>query len=274
MQELTPEGLRIVDRLAQAHGVSPEAVLVLLRALAAGNGTQAQFNHPDLGGMGQWSQGGMIMIGDMFNQGLKYKVSSLCDELSGLLRSQPLFAPAPSQTQSQHQSGGVSLFVSGAGSGPAWPAELGVPSSTGAQNDLGYAFFPATRRLAIRQGGETRVYDTGGHQIGGFSQQQGGDQSLTFTSQFGIVRVADLPLVAPAGSPAAPVFEPEPVHATPPSATAPPSTTAPPQNPASRNPSSHDDIFSALERLADLRQKNILTEEEFAAKKAELLSRL
>ena len=34
------------------------------------------------------------------------------------------------------------------------------------------------------------------------------------------------------------------------------------------------DIFAALERLADLRQKNILTEEEFAAKKAELLSRL
>jgi hypothetical protein len=273
MQELTPEGLRIVDGLAQAHGVSPEAVLVLLRALAAGNGTQAQFNHPDLGGMGQWSQGGMIMIGDMFNQGLKYKVSSLCDELSGLLRGQPLFAPAPSQTQSQtggahsQGGGGVSLFLSGAGSGQGWPAELGVPSSTGAQNDLAYAFFPATRRLAIRQGGETRVYDTGDHQIGGFSQQQGGDQSLTFTSQFGIVRVADLPVVAPAGSPAAapiaPVFEPEPVRA------APPAPTAPPQN-----PSSHDAIFSALERLADLRQKNILTEEEFAAKKAELLSRL
>ena len=276
MQELTPEGLRIVEGIARAHGVSPEAVLVLLRALAAGNGTQAQFNHPDLGGMGQWSQGGMIMIGDMFNQGLKYKVGALCDELSGLLCGQPLFAPAPGQTQSQNQGSGVSLFVAGAGSGPAWPAELGVPSSTGAQNDLAYAFFPTTRRLAIRQGGQTRVYDTGDRQIGGFSQQQGGDQSLTFTSQFGIVRIADLPVVAPAGPPAAtpdatpdaPAFEPEPVRA------APPAATVAPQNPASRNPSSHDDIFSALERLADLRQKNILTEQEFAAKKAELLSRL
>jgi hypothetical protein len=227
--------------------------------------------------MGQWSQGGMIMIGDMFNQGLKYKVNALCDELSGLLRGQPLFALAPAQTQSQtggahNQGGGVSLFVSGTGAGQDWPAELGVPSSTGAQNDLAYAFFPATRRLAIRQGGQTRVYDTGDHQIGGFSQQQGGDQSLTFTSQFGIVRVADLPVVAPAGSgpppapPAAPapVFEPEPVRAA----------TVAPKNPSSQNSSSHDDIFSALERLADLRQKNILTEQEFAAKKAELLSRL
>jgi len=32
--------------------------------------------------------------------------------------------------------------------------------------------------------------------------------------------------------------------------------------------------LTTIERLSDLRQKNILTEEEFAAKKAELLSRL
>ena len=53
-------------------------------------GDQAQFNHPDPGGLGQWSQGGMIMVGDMFNQGLKYRVDALCNELAGLLRSQPL----------------------------------------------------------------------------------------------------------------------------------------------------------------------------------------
>jgi hypothetical protein len=275
MPELTPEGLRIVDNLAQAHSVSPEAVIVLLRALAAGNGMQAQFNHPDLGGMGQWSQGGMIMIGDMFNQGLKYKVSSLCEELSGLLRSQPLFAPAPSQTQMQSQSGGVSLFVSGAGSHQGWPSELGVPSSTGAQNDMAYAFFPATRRLAIRLDGQTRVYDTGDHQIGGFSQQQSGDQSLTFTSQFGLVRVADLPLVAPAGQGAPAPAAPEAIFAPPvaPEPVVPP-VPAPAAAFAPKTPSSPDDIFSTLERLADLRQKNILTEEEFVTKKAELLSRL
>jgi len=41
------------------------------------------------------------------------------------------------------------------------------------------------------------VYDTGERTISGFSQQQGGDRSLTFTSQFGLVRVADLALVSP-----------------------------------------------------------------------------
>ena len=35
-----------------------------------------------------------------------------------------------------------------------------------------------------------------------------------------------------------------------------------------------EDIAKTIERLAELRQKDILTEEEFAAKKAELLSRL
>ena len=67
MQELSSEGRKIVDDLARRHGVASDAVAALLRALALGNGAQAQFNHPDLGGMGQWSQGGMIMIGDMFN---------------------------------------------------------------------------------------------------------------------------------------------------------------------------------------------------------------
>jgi hypothetical protein len=35
-----------------------------------------------------------------------------------------------------------------------------------------------------------------------------------------------------------------------------------------------EDIVETIERLAELRQKNILTEEEFASKKAELLNRL
>jgi hypothetical protein len=34
------------------------------------------------------------------------------------------------------------------------------------------------------------------------------------------------------------------------------------------------DIFSSIERLADLKAKGILSDDEFAAKKAELLSRL
>ena len=60
--------------------------------------------------------------------------------------------------QSQQQGFGqaASLFVQGGGFGSSWPAELGSPSSSGAQNDMSYAYFPATRRLAIRVGGESQ----------------------------------------------------------------------------------------------------------------------
>jgi hypothetical protein len=40
-----------------------------------------ELRHP-LGGMGQWTAGGMTMIGDMFNAGLKARVVALCDELA------------------------------------------------------------------------------------------------------------------------------------------------------------------------------------------------
>lgn len=79
-----PSGEAIVE-LAQKYGVSEEAVLVLWQALVRGRGTMAQFNHPELGGRGQWMPG-MIMIGDMFNDALKAKVGALCGELAEFLR--------------------------------------------------------------------------------------------------------------------------------------------------------------------------------------------
>ncbi|HEU0221667.1 MAG TPA: SHOCT domain-containing protein [Paracoccaceae bacterium] len=282
MHELTQEGRRIVEDLARRHGFSTDAVLVLLQAVSAGHGTQAQFNHPEFGGMGQWSQGGMIMIGDMFNNALKARVDALCTELAGILRGTSMFAPAPApfQSQSQSQGGvtGVSLFVPGSAPGQWWPPELGSPASVGAQNNLRYAYFPAARRLAIELGGRVTVYDTADHQIGGFSQQQSGDQSLTFTSQYGLVRVADLTVVQAPGArpepaPAAPPPEPAPTRAPEPAATAPGAEPAP-APPSDSGAAPADDIFLKIERLAELRQKGILTEQEFETKKAELLRRL
>src|SRR5712672_2754381 len=95
--------------------------MTLLQALVNSNGSMAQFNHSELGGSGQWMRGGMTMVGDMFNYGLKSKVDGLCSELSQLLAQQP-FVPFPSSFQSQSQGGSqqqgsylgaasVSLFV-------------------------------------------------------------------------------------------------------------------------------------------------------------------
>ena len=134
MPELTAEGRRIVGDVARRHSVSEGAVVELLAALVAGGGSQAQFNHPDLGGMGQWSQGGMVMVGDIFNNALKARVDARCAELAGLLRAADPFAPAVAsrQSQSQGQPGGigVSLFVPGSlASAEWWPAELGSPAA-------------------------------------------------------------------------------------------------------------------------------------------------
>jgi hypothetical protein len=54
--QLSEGGREALAQIASRHDVSPDAVEHVLLALLAGQGTQAQFNHPDLGGMGQWSQ--------------------------------------------------------------------------------------------------------------------------------------------------------------------------------------------------------------------------
>ena len=51
---------------------------------------------------------------------------------------------------------------------------------------------------------------------------------------------------------------------------------AAPEQPAatSRAAAGHEDILAAIERLAELHARAVLTETEFSAKKAELLDRL
>jgi hypothetical protein len=236
----------------------------------------AQFNHHELGGAGQWMPGGMTMVGDMFNHGLKVKVDGLCSELSQILATQP-FVPFPAgrQSQSQSQGGGqqegrhdfldagsVSLFVPEApsrASGQWWPAELGFPNGTGAQNQVRYAYFNQKHRLAIELNGRVTVYDTLDHQISGVSQQQGRGGSLTLTSQHGTVSVSTLPTVSVDG-----------VQTKPPE----PQVTRPASEPPRPDSAQEADLFAKIERLAELHKKGILSSEEFAAKKAELLSRL
>ena len=288
MQRLTDQGWQKICDLAQRYAVSTDAVMSMLQSVVNGNGTMAQFYHPELGGGGQWMQGGMTMVGDMFNYGLKSKVDGLCTELSQLLSQQP-FVPRSQNTQSQFQGGGqqqqsgggqqqqsgygnngnmggspVSLFVPGpmGGSGSWWPSELGSPNGSGGQNNVRYAYFSNARRLAVNVNGNVTVYDTLDHQIGGVSQQQGSGGSVTLTSQYGTVDVANLPVITVNGA-APQVFTPTPV----------PSFDAP-LNPPAPPTIQETDIFAKIERLAELQQKGILTPEEFAAKKSELLQRL
>ena len=427
MEQLTAEGLRAVNELAQRYGFSQEAVIHMMFSMLRGRGRMAQFNHPEFAGSGQWMGGGMLMVGDMFNHALKARVDGLCQAIAGLLASQPELFPAGS-FQSQSQSGGGQQMQTGPGNqqmqvgggqqmqtGPGgmspmmpmspmapmgsgggglfvadprdtwWPQELGTPSATGSQNDVRYALFPAAGRLAVEVNGQVSVYDTGGRQIAGFSQQQGPGGAVVFTTPSGTVSLSTLSAVAGGGqqqqqssgggqqqqqvgperaamtgmtpmtgmgpmggmAPMAPMefgsaagsawWPPElgspsatgaqndlryavfpearrlavevkgrlSLHDTgehritgcsqqdagsgvtfttptgtvrldelPPLATAADDAAGAASPPASSPSAGENDVLAALERLGELKQRGILSEEEFAAKKAELLSRL
>jgi hypothetical protein len=181
---LNEEGF--ISRVSIRHSVSADAVRTILRALRFGGGTMAQFSHPDFGGMSQWSPG-MTMVGDMFNNTLKSKLDAVCTELAAYV------AETPSTRRGIGREDTIVSYRSAKQSSDWWPAGLGTPSAVGAQNDLRYAVFP--RRLAIKDGDHVEVYDTGNHRIFGVAQAQSADQTLTFTSQNGLVRVRDLPKV-------------------------------------------------------------------------------
>lgn len=169
-----------LDTLAQRYGFSLQAVTVMWDAVTRGDGTLAQFSHPEFGGAGQWMQGGMIMLGDMFNNQLKSRVDSLCSEIAGMLALQPATARVMQSGQQQ---------------GHWWPEGLSDPNIVGGQDALRYAYFSAAHRLVIDDHGHIVVYDTRDHVIAGVSQQQSATSSLSFTSQHGVLDLSSLPVV-------------------------------------------------------------------------------
>ena len=245
---LTEAGRSEVEAIARRREVPTEAVATLLAALRRGGGRQAQFSHPALGGMGQWSRGGGTMIGDMFNHSLKAKVEQLCNELAKQIDDGRLFAAEASSSGRDW-----------------WPADLGRPSAVGSQNDEGYACFPQSRRLAIRDAGGIQLYDTGDHRISGVAQQQGGSHDLSFTSQHGTVRLSDLRRVEEERR--SPSSDELTTHETSPRSDSVASRDAPVQH-------AGGDVLGLIERLHNLQRDGVLTAEEFAAKKTELLARL
>ncbi|MEZ4663408.1 MAG: hypothetical protein R2911_38185 [Caldilineaceae bacterium] len=217
---LSSQDQKVIAHLAQQHGVSQGAVEALWAAVRAGNGSAAQFNHPELGGMGQWMAGGMTMIGDFSNYRLQAAVADICAALSAHLQTR-VAEPVPTQTQVQSRTSPASKssaktsasrpsilgaidkkLFSGSAASPEsseppnwpnwWPLELGSPSGSGSQNDMHYAYFGGAKRLALRINNRVTIYDTADHQIGGVSQQQDARQTVTFQSQKGDVPVSQL----------------------------------------------------------------------------------
>lgn len=138
----------------------------------------AQFNHPELGGQGQWMPG-MLMIGDMFNTALRAKVEGLIAVLQAM--------PTPTTPPVPPAQPGANW----------WDATLGPPAQVGTQNDTAYAYFPAANVLELRHGALIARYDTTGHLLTGAQQgQANGWRNLQFTTPAGTVTVADFTHIA------------------------------------------------------------------------------
>ncbi|MEE7466521.1 hypothetical protein MOF8_06185 [Methylobacterium oryzae] len=295
-----------LQAVAERHGVSLDAVRHLIRALERGHGTMAQFDHPDLGGMGQWFSGGMVMVGRMFDDALKARVDALCTELAGALPAGGFSEAAPTSVNGPPTLGTPTGALSGRNANTAAPVRpmrprqkarsgtrarrMGrVPTSgeagtahNGAQDGLRYAYFPDRRRLAVDAGSGVALYDTGEHRITGVSQANG---SLGFTGPAGAValdrlRRIEAEVAAPRQVDPSQVdpsqVDPSQVD---PSQVDPsqvdPSRADTAQRPApapDRSPA--DAVLTTIERLADLHARGVLTDAEFATKKAELLARL
>ncbi|HYZ32624.1 MAG TPA: SHOCT domain-containing protein [Crenalkalicoccus sp.] len=261
--DLTADGRKRLAELAQRHGVSLDAALTLLRALAAGGGSMAQFSHPELGGLGQWATGGMVMVGDMFNQGLRQRVDGLGRDVVALLQEGSPFAAVGLEASDSGES-----RTQGIRPGAVWwPTELGAPAATGGQNAMRYAYFPVARRLAIHHDGTLSLYDTGEHRITGVSQQQSaGGGTIALSSDAGPLRLDTLRRVDPGPAP-----DPRSVATA---ARAQETSSASAGSPPPSQAREDGDPLALIERLAELHRRGVLTEEEFTTKKAELLRRI
>ncbi len=167
--------MKKIKEIASKYEVSEGTVRTLLEGLKASNGRQVQFNIRELGGMGQW-QSGMVMVGDMFNHGLKAKVSELCRELVEL-----------SQTMEEEEEK------------PKKKAEkqsvASKPSATfkGSQNNSHYAYYAKENLLEIEENGKVTKYNTEGYALSGAQQSQSNSlKNLSFTYPGGTVSLKEL----------------------------------------------------------------------------------
>ena len=285
MRTTSEAGGQVVEQIGQRHGFGAEATRHMLEAVRRGNGSMAQFGHAEFAGPGQWMRGGMTMVSDLFNHDLKRRVAGLCEDLAGVVAGEAHQEARRNSTGAA--SSGVSSGTSsgnrqdtGGGSSSSstssdwWPGDLGRPNSAGSQNDMRYAWFADARRLAIKRGGEVAVYDTQDHRISGVSQQQGGTDSVSFSSQHGPVSLDDLPRVDASSSTSTPAHSSTAAAPSPEPQTARTTNTAGTGADLSGRAPAGGDPMALIERLAGLHEKGVLSTEEFNAKKAELLGRL
>lgn len=193
MVELTPQGRARVVALSARHGASFEATLTLLRALIEGDGKSARFDHPELGGAGEWLAGGPTILSDLFNHDLKAKVAALCGDLAAMLDQ------VDKEIAIDAASGdtfAVRLFEPTQAprddAEPFWPAAWSVPDRVVRTPDLSYAVFDQAQRLALIEGGQVAHLATDQRRIERLKREADGlivaetDQGEVMLEEYGL----------------------------------------------------------------------------------------
>ena len=287
MRNLTPAGQQLIEEAAQRHGFSTDAVMSMLESVIRGNGSMAQSRTPNLVAPANGCFGGMTMVSDMFNNYLKGRVDGLCSELSRLIASQPdMIRSGSFQSQSQgiqRQDGGGLQHQQSAGYGgsnqqqtAAGPVGHREPVCSGrprhlwrlvARRSLGSPTVPVLRTTSA-------MPSSHGPAPGHRSEWQG-DGIRHARSPDQRVLAAAIPRRIPhLCEPARPGCRRHPPGCLGRWGSAAGVAARAGGARQHSSPSREADVFATIEKLAQLHAKGILSEEEFSAKKAELLSRL
>jgi len=184
----------VVPHLAERYHVHEGAVRELFRAFESTHGKQAQFDHPDLGGRGQWMPG-MIMLADMSADAqTKARIAGLCAEVSALVQGRE--TSVDEALAAPREAGASAAYVNMPAGESWWPASFGHPAASGEQHGIRYAYFPQRDQLLVQQGARLTTYDTTGQRITGFAQEQSTTSQICFTTERGgPMRLSDLKCV-------------------------------------------------------------------------------
>lgn len=234
-----------IATLAEQYGFSEPAVRHLFEAIAEGGGDMALFDHPELQGPGQWMRGGLLLTTTPADRVFNNRIEALCNALSGLYRRQ---SDAAASSHRRVDANARAWDTTASAQQRWWPSDWGEPAASGALGNYGYAFFDGAQRLAIRHGDDVALYETGGHHITGIAHAQPDT-------------LANLVLTTPSRE--LPLVELRPCAAQ-----------ASDVRGSAGGDRNMNNILQAIEKLGALHREGVLSDEEFAANKRELLARL
>ena len=189
----------VIPSIAERYRVSLDAAREVERALRATGGRQAQFDHPELGGAGQWMPG-MLMVQAGIDRQLRTRIEGLLDEVSAVVRGSETAAPA-ALSRDRDSPAALSRVDLPAGES-WWPASYGHPSAQGCQSGIRYAWFPGRRCVLVQVGSRIDCFDTADRQVHGVGQtsasvetQQGHTSRLVLSTSTGEIPLDQLECV-------------------------------------------------------------------------------